>query len=296
MPGLKVITDRLPSLPHPRLVAFYTTSFSIGSSLSFYWIGQLVETMSWRRAIVTIAIGPAMAWALVFLMIRPRPIATAAAPTEHGRWRDVARSADAMRYIVGYACHTWELFGLRAWLVPFLTFCVVLQGGGTFASPQTLAAIVGLIGVPASLAGAELSARVNRRTLIVTVMMLSSASSFAFGLSSMTNWTLILIAALFYSAIVSADSAALTSGLVAVAPPESRGTAMAIYSTCGFAAASAGSAMVGSILDLAGGESVASWTVAFSVLGTANLLSAGLFIRGTRLVDDRRKAGSENEI
>jgi hypothetical protein len=49
---------------------------------------------------------------------------------------------------------------------------------------------------------------------------------------------------------------------------------MALYSTAGFAAASAGSAVVGSVLDFAGGESVTSWTIAFGVLGASNVVGA----------------------
>jgi MFS family permease len=281
MPGLKLIADRLPAVPHPRHVAFYTTSFTIGSSLSFYWIGQLVEVTTWRLAVVTIAVGPVLAWTLVFLFVPARrPVATG--PVEHGRWRDVMQSADAMRYVLGYACHMWELFGVRAWLVPFLTFCAVVQGHGTFASPATLAALIALVGVPASLAGAELSGRLDRRRVVLGVMILAAASSLAFGLSSAASWPFILIAGAVYSTFISADSAALTAGIVAVAPLASRGTAMALYSTAGFAAASAGSAIVGGVLDLAGGESVTSWAMAFAVLGASNIVGAVMLARGRR--------------
>jgi hypothetical protein len=44
----------------------------------------------------------------------------------------------------------------------------------------------------------------------------------------------------------------------------------------GFAAASAGSAAVGGLLDLLGGESVRSWTIALAALGAANLLGAAI--------------------
>ena len=274
MPGLKLMTDRLGMVPHPRHVAFYTTSFTIGSSLSFYWIGQLVEVMTWRLAIVTVALGPALAWVLIFFGVPRMAPPVSHSTAEAGRWREVIGSADAMRYVVGYACHMWELFGVRAWLVPFLTFCVIAQERGTFASPATLAAIIGMVGVPASLAGAELSARIERRRVILGVMTIASVASVVFGLSAATSWVGILAAGVLYSAVISADSAALTAGIVAVAPPAGRGTAMALYSTAGFAAASAGSAIVGTVLDAAGGESVASWAIAFGVLGASNLVGA----------------------
>lgn len=73
---------------------------------------------------------------------------------------------------------------------------------------------------------------------------------------------IVLLVSAIYASTISADSAALTSGIVAVSPPESRGTAMALYSMAGFAAASAGSFVVGGFLDLLGGESIANWTLA----------------------------------
>ena len=36
-------------------------------------------------------------------------------------------SADTMRYVIGYSAHTWELFALRAWIVPFVTYCISLR-------------------------------------------------------------------------------------------------------------------------------------------------------------------------
>jgi MFS family permease len=95
-------------------------------------------------------------------------------------------------------------------------------------------------------------------------------------------WSVILIVSTVHSATVSADSAALTSGLVAVSAPESRGAAMAIYSMAGFGAASAGSFAVGGLLDLLGGESVVNWTIAFAVIGAPNVVSAVVLGRARR--------------
>ena len=49
---------------------------------------------------------------------------------------------------------------------------------------------------------------------------------------------------------------------------------MAVYSTFGFAAASAGTFAVGAMLDLMGGQSTASWTLAFAMMGAPNIIGA----------------------
>jgi MFS family permease len=288
MPGLKLMADRVDAEQaarkidgqlHPRFVGFYTTSFTIGASLSFAVIGQLTAWFPWRTAIALAALGPAAAWVMMFAVLPRAAARTAISTATTGHWGRVLGSADSMRYVLAYSCHMWELFAVRAWLVAFLVFCERVQGQPTFASAATLAGIIGLIGVPASLAGAELSARIDRRRLVLTIMLVSTVTSLLFGGTSATSWTVILVAAIVSSVFVSADSAALTSGIVAVSPPESRGTAMAIYSMAGFAAASAGAFAVGALLDALGGQTPTSWLIAFGVMGASNLIGAVILWR-----------------
>ncbi len=280
MPGLKMMDDRVPGVLHPRQVAFYTTSFTLGSSGSYFLIGQLAEILPWHRAVMAAAIGPIAAWLMVYAAFQHAP------PSHHdsagepsGRWREVLRSSDSMRYVVGYACHMWELFGLRAWLIPFLSFCVALHGP-TFWAPTTLAAAIALIGMPASFIGAELTTRFDRRRVILGVMMLSIVAGVAFGAMASQPWPLIILTAVVYHALVMGDSAALTAGLVAVSSAQSRGTAMALYSMAGFAAASAGAFATGAFLDALGGQSIVSWAAAFAMVSASNLVGVLALARG----------------
>jgi MFS family permease len=280
MPGLKLMDDRIPGVLHPRLVAFYTTSFSLGSSGSYFFIGQLVERFHWRTAIAAAALGPVLAWLLVYLSLeRVAPQETPHDAESRGRWGDVLASADSMRYVAAYSCHMWELFGMRAWLVPFFVFCAALHGP-TFAAPTTLAAVLALAGIPASFAGAELSARFDRRHVVIGLMLTSAAMGLAVGLLASYSWALILSVSVIHHALVMSDSAALTSGLVHVSPPQSRGTAMAIYSMAGFGTAAIASFAIGAVLDLLGGQSVMSWGVAFAAIVASNVLGALLLARG----------------
>lgn len=274
MPGLKVITDRLDTLPRPREVAFYTTSFTIGSSASFWIIGELDAAFTWRIGVACAAAGPLIGCLLVALALRRVPVAPHAHAPAGAHVRAVLRSADSVRYVIGYAAHVWELFALRAWVVPFVVFCQELRASPSPLPVATLAALVSLVGVPASMAGAETTTRVPRARLIVMVMLTSIVASLVVVPAALSSWVLLIAAVSIYSALISADSAALTSGIVAVAPPASRGTAMAIYSTFGFAAASGGTFVVGLMLDLMGGQSITSWMVAFCVMSAPNLLGA----------------------
>jgi hypothetical protein len=58
MPGLKALTDRLPTGDTSRSVTLYTASFSVGVGLSFL-VAQLVEErFGWRAAFYVTGTGP----------------------------------------------------------------------------------------------------------------------------------------------------------------------------------------------------------------------------------------------
>jgi MFS family permease len=273
MPGLKVMADRVPPGElRPRHVAFYTTSFTAGASLSFWIVGRLAASLTWQTAVGVAALGPLAGCILVGLLWSSAPVASPSGASARTHWRAVFASADTIRYVVAYAMHTWELFALRAWLVPFVTFCG-LRSASPLAAP-TIAAIVSSLGIPASIAGAELTGRVSRRRLVVAIMLAAIALSLAVVPASLMGWPMLIAVVCAYGWFVSADSAALTSGILRVAPAASRGTAMAVYSTVGFAAASAGTFAVGAMLDIGGGQSVASWALAFALMGAPNIVGA----------------------
>jgi MFS family permease len=78
-----------------------------------------------------------------------------------------------------------------------------------------------------------------------------------------------------YFVCIMGDSAALTAGLVAVAPPNQRGAAMAVYSFMGFGAGFIAPLVFGAVLDVAGGKAdVTAWGIAFGSLGAGCLIAA----------------------
>ena len=282
MPGLKLLADTVEGPRQARFIAFYTTSFTIGSALSFYMLGALADALGWRGAVLLAATGPAVAVVLV----------AAAVPAHVSRrfewsalwaldFRPVLRAGHSMRIIGTYAAHMWELFAYRTWLVPYLVFAERLRGSAGPVRPTTVAAFVLLIGVASSISCNELSTRVGRKAVITAVMASGVILSLVVGMSSQLGWVVLVLACAVYGVIVTADSAALTSGLIATAAPEVRGATMALHSMLGFAGAFGGSLIVGAVLDAMGGQSVQSWLVAFAVMGLPGIAGI-LMIRGDR--------------
>jgi len=70
MPGLKALTDRLPTGDVSRSVTLYTSSFSIGVGLSFLVSQIIAETYGWRAAFTVTGIAP-LAMVIVSFMLAP---------------------------------------------------------------------------------------------------------------------------------------------------------------------------------------------------------------------------------
>ncbi len=73
MPGLKSLTDHLPTTVRGRSLAFYTATFSIGTSLSFLLAGALAARWGWAWAFGLAALGPAIAFLLIWRGRWPAP-------------------------------------------------------------------------------------------------------------------------------------------------------------------------------------------------------------------------------
>lgn len=275
MPGLRVLADRVPHDAGTRHIAFYTSSFGIGTSGALLLAGALGRHVDWHVAVALMAIGPLLAAALVWLRV-----GHVAPPAAHeARWLPrfgpVLAHPRVRSLVSGYAVHCWELFGLRSWLVAFIAFGWTLSASTPWLTPTEAAALVMLLGQPASILGNEAASRVGRQRWIVWMMIASGLMCWVAGAAAGGPWWLLLILLSLYNVTVMADSASLTAGLVHAAPVTQRGAAMALYSLGGFGAGFVAPLVFGAALDLAGGTTVPlAWMFGFGTLGAGCLLWA----------------------
>ena len=279
MPGLKVLTDRLPEARQVRAVAFYTSAFSIGTAVSYSLAGGALEWFGWRGALLFAAAGPVLSLVALATVVAPRK--PEAATVERGHvldFRPVLRSRETMAYIMAYAGHGAELFAMRSWIVPFLVFCLG-SGSGSELDATLFATAIALIAVVSSIGGAELALRIGRVRLLTGVMLATFAISVAVGFSSPLPFAAVVVLCLIYSAAIQADSAALTAGAVATSPVGHRGATLAVHSTLGFGGSLFAPALVGVVLDVAaplGGKT--AWGLAFLAMGSMALLGYIFFL------------------
>ena len=183
MPGLRALTHGVEGATRARIAAWYTSSFTIGASLSFLF-GRGGTLLGWRSAFITAGIlgaaGILMAWAALphggsARKEQPQPLLD---------FRPVLARRDVLALTVGYAAAIWGCVGLRQWIVVFLTFCA----GDRAADPAqawiilAVGAVISFLGVPAGLIGNELSIRYGLRTIATLVFVLSAVAGGLFWL------------------------------------------------------------------------------------------------------------------
>ncbi len=279
MPGLRLLTDHFQGNVPSRAVAFYTSTFGLGTTGSLFLAG-LLEPVGWNWAFAAAALGPLLAGPLVFFSLSARPQQPCEAPAGMVLdFRPVLRNRQVMGYILGYAAHCWELFGLRSWLPAFFAFSLGLTAtqGGFWFGAAALAAWINLIGPLASIFGNEVAVRRGRKPVVLAVMAASGVLACLVGFSAPLPILVVFILMAFYFLLVMGDSAALTAGLVAAAEPGRRGVAMALHSLLGFGAGFLAPLAFGVVLDMAGGnESVTAWGFAFAALGVWSLVAVAI--------------------
>ncbi len=284
MPGLKMLSDHLGVMAagkdQSRAIAFYTSSFGIGTAISFYLSGVVATALDWHWAFGLATIGP-FAGMLIAVIALPRegPRPTKAPDTHLLDFRPVLRSRAAMGYVLAYTAHNFELFAFRTWGVTYLVFAAATGPTGNMGwSATAIVAVINLLGLPSSVLGNELSRRIGRHRTITLVMLSSAVLACVLGVSADWPYWVVVGLSLLYGITVTGDSASITAGVVAAAPKGYQGATMAVHSCIGFTGAFAGPLMFGVMLDLAsptgiGGETIASWGWAFAF--TALIVTLG---------------------
>ena len=290
MPGLKALSDLIEGPAQSRAVSFYTSSFGIGSALSFYLSGKVALWFDWHAAFWVAGSGPMLALLLVWWLlpsVPPHPVEGQG--THLGDFLKALRNRRAMGYTLAYMVHNFELFGFRSWLVVFLTVNQALQpGGSTPLAPATFAALLTLLALPASVSGNELAVRFGRRKVVCGVMTASALLAWALGFSVDLPFALVAPLAVLYGITVMADSSPITAGMVGEAEPGLRGTTMAVHACVGFLGSFLGPLVFGVVLDVAGGrDAMQSWLLSFGTMGAVVALGP-LFVlwlnRGERVL------------
>jgi predicted MFS family arabinose efflux permease len=277
MPGLRALTDRLEGPRRARVAAYYTSSFTIGASLSFL-LGRVGLLWGWQSAFIAAGVlgvlGTLIAWAS---LPRPTPAPPAQPPRLPFRLKALVTNRNVLALIIAYAAVIWGSTGLRQWIVLFLNFCADNSGSMVEEQWQVLAtaAAIGFLGVPAGLLGNELAIRFGLRTTGTVLFLVAALANGLFALSATGPFAAAILLSLVAGFVVQGNFSNLTSGVLAAADPRYTGATIALYSCIGFGGGFIGTVIFGVTLDGFGGSAdLAAWVLRFGTCALASLAGA----------------------
>jgi predicted MFS family arabinose efflux permease len=277
MPGLRALTDRVDGTKRARITAFYTSSFTIGASLSFL-LGRIGPDWGWRGAFIIAGVlgiaGTLIAWPA---LPQHHQTPTGDRPITKFSVGAVFGNRDAVALIMGYAAVIWGSVGLRQWIVTFLVFCDAAPGITPAPEWSVLAtgAAISFLGVPAGLLGNELSIRLGLRNTALLLFLAAAIAAGAFGLTATLPYAAVVALSLLAGFIVQGNFANLTAGVLDVAARQHLGAMIGIYSCVGFGGGFIGNVIFGIALDEFGGASqMTAWVLSFASCGLVCLTGA----------------------
>ncbi len=279
MPGLKAIADASTGHAQARAISAHAAGVGVAGASSYGIAGLIGGAFGPQAAFLFGGVSALVALGIAWLVM-PRGLpdhARASDPRKLLDFRPVFRNRAALAWIAGYTFHAWEMAGLRAWGVTFLTVTAAQAGApGWLPSPTTLFTIAGLVGIAASILGNELSQRLGRVRVVTIAMSTAAAFALCTGWLVGTSTPLAATLVTLWLALIFLDSSALTAGTVQAADPALRGATMGLHSMCGYGGGFLGPLGVGLALDLAKDSPVLGWGLGFGQLAIIGLI--GLFL------------------
>lgn len=227
MPGMKLISQRVPPGRRGRAVGLFVSSFTLGAAASIALGGGLAAALGWRTAFALTSLGPLAGALIAWRTLSPPEAGEGpAAPVRESGGRpitEVLRNRAALLTITTYTAHAWEVLGLRSWLPAFLAAALVHSGAGlaeATSSGATMAGVATVMGAVGVFAVAALSDRFGRTRTITVVVSGSLVSVLALGFTFTLPWALVAGVGLVAAFLANADSAVISTTLTESVPME----------------------------------------------------------------------------
>ncbi len=276
VPGMRFVSDWFPEDVRGRALGLYIGTFELGSGLSFVFATLAAEAADWRLAIAATSAGALGVAPLVLGLTRDSP--TAESATERLDLT-VLRNPEYLAAVSIYAWHSWELLGVRNWLLAFLAATPAFTATGSPVLPGLVVGASIVASGAGNALGGRLSDAVGRPTTIATGLAASTALSATVGLLGGLPLAALAAVAVGYGFVLAVDSAPTSTLVTEVVPDEHVGTALSVQSLAGFSTTVVSPVVFGLALDRAG------YAAAFPTLaagGLLGLLSVGalVWVRG----------------
>lgn len=250
--AIMLIADRYPPPWRGAAVGLLIASSSLGYALSLLVSGVALALGGYPLSFLVSAFGPGLGAVIASLTLWSGPDVTH--PRSEGRWfgMEVLRNRRAMRVILGYTFHSWELLGMWAWLPAFMAATFATLGAGqprAVAFGAYMSALFHVVGLLASSSMGRLSDRLGRRIVLLSLAGISTACSVAFGWLIGSPLPIVFAVGALYAFSALGDSPVLSTALTELVKPSYLGAALALRSFLGFGAGAIAPLAFGAVLD-----------------------------------------------
>ena len=289
--AIMLIADRYPPARRGSAVGWLIASSSLGYALSLLVSGAALSFGGYPLSFLVAACGPLLGATTLWLALRATPNVVHARRPGARFGSAVLRNARAMRLMLGYTFHSWELLGMWAWVPAFVAAAFAAGGAGSRAVTfgAYLSASFHIMGLIASSSMGRLSDRLGRRAVLLGLAASSAVCSLVFGWLIGAPIALIFAVGAVYGFTALGDSPVLSTALTEAVEPPYLGAALALRSFLGFGAGAVAPLVFGVVLDATNprGVTPSVWGWAFVALGIGG--AAAAFCAWT-LAPDRRPA------
>jgi len=187
--------------------------------------------------------------------------------------------------IIGYVSHMWELFGMAAWILVFLTDALSNQQGilGSSAAYATFSTFVA--GSAGCVVGGFMADKWGRTTATIVLMAVSATCALFIGFLINTPFAILILIGLIWGFSVSGDSAQFSTIVTELADQAYVGTALTLQLAAGF------SITVITIWLIPILQSAFGWGWAFAFLAPGPIVGVLAMLRLKSLPESSRIAG-----
>lgn len=274
--AIMLIADRYPPARRGAAVGWLLASSSLGYALSLLAAGAALGRGGYPLAFFLTGCGPAVGVIVAWMALQSTPnvVHVRAGGLRFGG--EVIKNGPAMRLILGYTFHSWELLGMWAWTPAFVTAALGASGRQVLRAIELgafMSAAFHLMGLVASSSMGQLSDRLGRRLVLVAMAATSTLCSFVFGW--LIGWPLAMVFAVgaVYGFTALGDSPVLSTAVTEAVRAPYLGSALALRSLLGFGAGAVAPLAFGAVLKATNvpGAPPTEWGWAFVTLGLGGL-------------------------
>jgi MFS family permease len=253
VPGMRFITDWYDETARGRAMGIYVGAFSLGSGLSFLVSSIVATAIDWRTAILVTSIGALFVGPIILGIGRDSSKTTARSRTHDEFDLSVIRNGPYLAAVGVYSGHNWELFGVRNWIVAYLSVTIAVS---TLDAPTAIAGILtGVMIVCGGLGnavGGWLSDRWGRQQVITVALIASGLISASIANLGWLPFPALAGLVLVYGTMLTMDSAPTSTAITELVREENVGTALSVQSFIGFTTTVVSPIVFGAVLDVSG--------------------------------------------